>query len=138
MNAQDYQSGGALISMPYGEQKATKLTEAEALEIYQRKAFAKSVRDEARRLSMPALADKFGLHRETIRRLASDKCVSKPYRDRTMGDVELIRQAIAERDRLLALAAQHTSPRIAADFGVSVSMVDGIYEGRKWVRLATC
>lgn len=135
MNLEDYKSGGSLISRRYGEQVATKLTEAKAKEIYRRKALAKSARDNARLLSMDALADKFDLHPESVRRIARGQRGAKPYAGRTMDDVRLIREAIAERDKLLALAAEHTSERIAVDYGVSKSLVDGIFEGSKWSRV---
>ena len=135
MTLADYNSGGSLISRRHGEQIATKLTEAKAREIYKRKALAKSARDNARLLSMDALADKFDMHPESVRRIARGHRGFRVHLDRTMDDVRLIREAIAERDRLLAVAAEHTSERIASDYGVSKSMVDGIFEGRKWSRV---
>lgn len=135
MNIDDYKSGGSLISRRHGEQIATKLTEAKAREIYNRKALGKRARDNARLLSKDALAEKFDLHPKSVWRIACGKRGTKPYAGRTMDDVRLIREAIAERDRLLAVAAEHTSDRIAADYGVSKSLVDGIFEGRIWSRV---
>ena len=113
--------------------RATKLTEAQAIEIYQRKALSKTIRDQARELSTYRLAEKFDLNRETIRRLSNGMRGDRHHPRRTPEDAALIRDAMAERDRLLAIAKQHTSNKIAADYGVSRTLVDRIFEGSSWV-----
>lgn len=105
------------------------------MEIYQRKTLCKTVRDQARELSTYRLAEKFDINRETVRRLANGMRGDRTHPRRSPEDAALIRDAMAERDRLLAIASQHTSLKIAADYGVSRTLVDRIYEGSVWVRL---
>lgn len=135
MTWDEYITGGALIVARHGEQIATKLTEADVREIIRRRTLGRQYMDEAESLSNTNLAEKFGMHKNSIDRIASGKHISKPYRGRTMADVNLIRNAADERRRLRYLASEHSRAKVADDYGISGSLVDKIMAGTAWVRL---
>ena len=137
MNREEYKNGGAYIVARSGEQCATKLTEAQALEILQRCELRRHYTAQARALSNTALAEKYGISGKAVGRIINNRrgASGKPYRGITAEDRDLIRQCAAERDRLKSMAAEHSLSRIAAEYGVSAALVDKIGMGQRWVRL---
>lgn len=137
MTRDEYNTGGAYIVARSGEQCATKLTEAQALEILQRCELRRHYTEQARRLSNPALAEKYGINHKSVGRIINGHrgASGKPYAGLTAGDRETIRACASERYRLKSLAAEHSNARIAADYGVSAALVEMIGMGRRWVRL---
>lgn len=142
MQLADYQNGGAYIAARHGEQCATKLTEAQASEIYRRRMLAREYIAEARKLSNPALAEKCEITEKAVSRIIAGHrwktgSGKSRYAGMTRELADLLRQAAKERDRLKSLAAPHSIRRLADEFGVSESLVDQIGMGRRWVLAPT-
>ena len=140
MTRQDYQTGGAYAAARHGEQCASKLTEVQAMDIYRRRELARTYMAEARTLSNPALAEKIGISAKAVGRIINghrwrNSRGKSKYKDMTPELADLIRRAAVERDRLKSLAAQHSAKVLAAEYGVSVSHVDQIGMGRRWVHV---
>jgi len=127
MTLNEYRNGGAYITAAHGERIATKLNAVQAGEILRRCELRRSLIDEALLLSNPSLAEKFDLHHKSITRIISGS--------RNNNHSGLILACVIERNRLRALAALHSAPVMAAEFGVSESLVYQIGVGRRWVRL---
>lgn len=135
MQISEYRNGGALIIARHGEQLATKLTEAQAKEILARIELRKELQAQAAKLSNPQLADKFGLNHKSVSRILNSQRGTKPYSHMSVDDYALIRQCAAERDRLKSKAALHSDKVLAAEYGVSASLICQIGMGTRWVRL---
>ena len=129
MNLEDFRNGGAHITAAHGERIATKLTAVQATEILRRCELRRSLIGEALLLSNPALAEKFELHPKSINRI-----ISGARNNKHSG---LILSCVGERNRLRALASLHSAPVMAAEFGVSESLIFQIGVGMRWVRLTT-
>lgn len=136
MYLHDYKTGGAYSVARYGEQVAKKLTEAQALQIKRRVSYRTKCINDARKLSNPKLAEKFGMHYKSVCRiLNSARGYKKPYGDMSLGDYEMLRECGKERARLLSEAQAHSNAAIADDYGVSPNLVSRIGAGLCWVRL---
>lgn len=110
-----------------------KITAQQAREAISRRAIARQAMKEAEQLSFAKLGEKFGIAKETARRLTTAskhrlKCISHD-------DVSLIREAAKERVRLMAIANQHSLRAVADDLGISQTMVKMIESGERWGRI---
>ena len=123
-----------------GEQCSTKLTKERAAEILRRRRLAQRYLEEARKLSNPIIAEKYGITTKSVSRIISGhrwKTGSRMSRYAGMEyrDAINIRALADSRDRFKRLAAQHSLKVIADELGVSESLVDAIGNGRRWIYL---
>ena len=136
MTRDEYNNGGAYIVARHGEQCATRLTAKKSGEILARIEKRRELTRQARELSNPSLGEKFGLHHKSISRIVTGlRGGIKPYRDVTLADYALIRECAAERRRLTREAAKHSNAILAAEYGVSKSMIDKMGMGDRWARI---
>lgn len=136
MNRDEYNNGGAYIVARHGAQCATVLTPMQAREILARIEKRRELTRRARELSNPALGRKFGMHAKSVSRIVTGKRGGiKPYRDTSLADYALIRECASERRRLTREAAKHGDAILAAEYGVSKSMIDKMGMGIRWVRI---
>lgn len=136
MTLGEYKKGGAYITARHSDQCATKLTSVQAREIFDRIEIRRELMRQASELSNPALGRKFGMHAKSVSRIISGhRGGIKPYRDVTLADYALIRECAVERNRLRQKAAKHSDAILAAEYGVSASLICGIGMGTKWVRI---
>jgi len=123
-----------------GEQCATKLTQVQALEIFNRRAIGRELTSEAHKLSNPALAEKYGISHKSVGRIINGhRWLTKgkgKYGVMEYADAGTLRSAAKERDRLKSLAAEHSLKALAAQFGVSENLVSLIGTGDRWVYLS--
>jgi len=106
-----------------------------ARRIRERCNIARDLREQASALSNKALAEKFEVCHRHIGAVANGRALTKRNgrpRSLSYDDALLIRQAVAERDRLKSLAALHSHKRIAEAEGVSLVMVHEISMGKTW------
>jgi len=136
MNRSEYTNGGAYIVARHGAQCATVLTPSHASEILARIEKRRNLTRQARGLSNPALGEKFGLHAKSISRIVTGaRGGIKPYRELSLADYALIRECASERLRLTREAAKHSDAILAAEYGVSKSLVEKMGSGERWVRI---
>jgi ribosome-binding protein aMBF1 (putative translation factor) len=110
-----------------------KLTEQQAIEIYRRALIGRTARSKGRAMSNAILADKMGMCKSSIARIGSGKTgYKRDTKSRTLEEAALIRAWVAEREVYMTEAALHTSPAIAADYGIHGRTVDAIYIGEYW------
>ena len=69
---------------------------------------------------------------DCMNRLKVKRGSELPWAKLDESDIPMIRQLIAERDRLKREAAQLTNARIAEKFGVHVRTIDRVSAGENW------
>lgn len=110
-----------------------KITAQQALEAIERRKVAHQAMKEAEQLSFAKLGEKFGIAKETARRLTTAS--KHRLHGITPDDVALIREAAKERVRLMEIANQHSLRAVADDLGISQTMVKMIESGERLGRL---
>lgn len=110
----------------------TSITYRQAQYIRQRYRDGRRLLQEAAKLSNEALAQKFDVSISTIEKLSSGitwVSGAKSHYTLTVEDVELLRSAIAERNRLRRAAANMTVTALAKRYGLTEARVCAICTG---------
>jgi hypothetical protein len=110
-----------------------RLTEPQANEIYRRALIGRTAMKKASAMSLTVLGEKMGLCKNTIYKISNQlQGMKRDGYNRTADDTRVIIEWAKERNEYLALAALHTSPVIASDFGCHKRTVDAVFIGESW------
>jgi len=111
-----------------------------AAEILRRRRLAALYMKEASLLSNKALADKFDMHVNTVSRIINHRWrpgLKGNYRGIVLDDARLIRSCVEDRNRLKALANEHSAAVLAAENGLTIDHIYQIHSGVRWQYLQT-